>query len=75
MSKIRNIVLVCNSESLEKYQLLLGDGSELGVSIEYAIQDNPEGIPHAINTATQEKKYIPESYISVLKEVKVVNQS
>jgi glucose-1-phosphate thymidylyltransferase len=57
MSKIRNIVLVCNSESLDKYQLLLGDGSELGVGIEYAIQDNPEGIPHAINTATQEKKY------------------
>jgi len=57
MSKMRNIVLVCNSISLEKYQLLLGDGSEFGVNIEYAIQDNPEGIPHAINTATEKQKY------------------
>lgn len=57
MSKIRDIVLVCNNESLEKYQMLLGDGEEFGVNISYSIQEQPEGIPHAIYSTTKSLEY------------------
>ena len=57
MSKIKDIVIVCNNESLDKYQMLLNDGEEFGVNISYSLQDNPEGIPHAINAATKNSDY------------------
>ncbi len=57
MSKIKDIVIVCNQESLEKFQLLLNDGSEFGVNISYSVQEEPEGIPHAIYTATKNFDY------------------
>ena len=57
MSKIKDIVIVCNNESLDKYQMLLNDGEEFGVNISYSLQDNPEGIPHAINAATKNSNY------------------
>ena len=57
MSKIRDIVLVCNNESIEKYQLLLGDGEEFGINISYSIQEKPEGIPHAIYSTTKSLEY------------------
>ena len=37
--------------------MLLNDGEEFGVNISYSLQDNPEGIPHAINAATKNSDY------------------
>ena len=35
------------------YNDLLGNGKNLGININYSLQDSPEGIPHAINTALE----------------------
>ena len=47
LSKIREILLITNQEYLKFYQNVLGDGSILGMHIEYAIQDKPKGLADA----------------------------
>ena len=51
LSGIRKITLVCNPKDEVFYKDLLGSGESLGININYSLQDSPEGIPHAINTA------------------------
>jgi glucose-1-phosphate thymidylyltransferase len=45
---IREILLICNAEDVIFFQGLLGDGSELGLHISYAIQDSPDGIAQSL---------------------------
>ncbi len=45
---ITDIVLVTITESMEQFHSLLGNGSELGVSIEYAHQEGAGGIAEAL---------------------------
>lgn len=45
---ITDIVLVTITESEEQFRTLLGDGSELGVSIQYASQEGAGGIAEAL---------------------------
>jgi glucose-1-phosphate thymidylyltransferase len=47
-SGFRDIVLVSGASEIEQFARLLGDGSQWGISIEYAIQQNPHGIAHAL---------------------------
>ena len=44
---IREILLITNSNSIDAYTALLGDGSDYGVSINYKPQDKPVGIADA----------------------------
>lgn len=44
---IREICLISGPESLESYRALLGDGSQFGISIEYRVQEKPQGIAQA----------------------------
>jgi glucose-1-phosphate thymidylyltransferase len=48
---VREIALVCRPQDRENYQLLLGDGSSFGVSIDYFEQRTNDGIPAAIQEA------------------------
>ena len=64
LAKIKDITLICNPEDEVDYRNLLGDGEELGVNIKYSLQDSPEGIPHAINTALQVSNY--DRFMTVL---------
>ena len=57
LSGIRKITLVCNPKDEVLYKDLLGNGESLGISINYSLQDSPEGIPHAINTALDIKSF------------------
>ena len=41
---IREILIISNKETLPMYELLFGDGSHLGLSIQYAEQAAPKGI-------------------------------
>lgn len=41
---IKEILIVSNKETIPMYQLLFGDGSHLGLSISYVLQDAPNGI-------------------------------
>lgn len=44
---INEILIICNSEHLLQFKALLGDGSRLGLQLEYAIQDSPDGLAQA----------------------------
>lgn len=48
LAGVREIILICTKPDLPSYRNLLGDGSWLGISIEYVIQPKPEGIAQAI---------------------------
>lgn len=44
---IREILIISNEETIPLYKLLFGDGSQIGMKIEYAVQDAPNGIAEA----------------------------
>ena len=44
---IREILLISTPKDLSQYRRLLGDGSNLGIRIEYIEQENPRGLPEA----------------------------
>ena len=47
MADIREILVITTPEYSEQFQALLGDGSELGISLEYAVQPSPDGLAQA----------------------------
>ena len=47
LAGIREILLITNKDQIIFFQSLLGDGKLFGMKIEYAIQENPNGLPEA----------------------------
>jgi glucose-1-phosphate thymidylyltransferase len=45
---IREIIAVCDPNSVSAFEDLYGDGSSLGIDIRYIIQKEPKGIAHGI---------------------------
>ena len=41
---IKEILIISNKETIPLYEQLFGDGSQVGLKIEYAVQDAPNGI-------------------------------
>ncbi len=48
---VTEVLVISTEEDIAKYRSLLGDGSQLGLSIDYETQPNPGGIPQAISIA------------------------
>tara|TARA_B100000787_G_scaffold166249_1_gene151175 strand:+ start:136 stop:1008 length:873 start_codon:yes stop_codon:yes gene_type:complete len=44
---IREVLLITTEKDIDSYILLLGDGSQFGISIEYKIQKKPNGLAEA----------------------------
>ena len=47
LANIREILLISTPDDIGNYEKLLGDGSRIGVHIEYKIQDKPRGLADA----------------------------
>ena len=47
LSGIREILIITTSRDLSQYQALLGNGEKWGLSFEYIVQENPDGLAQA----------------------------
>lgn len=47
MADIREILIITTPEYNDQFRALLGDGSELGIRLEYAVQPSPDGLAQA----------------------------
>lgn len=47
MADIRDILIIATPEYRDQFQALLGDGSQLGIRLEYAVQPSPDGLAQA----------------------------
>ena len=63
LAGIREILLIVNEEDLKQYTTLLGNGSSLGIRIEFLIQEKPEGLPQAFVLA---EKFIGRDSVTLI---------
>lgn len=47
LANIRDILIISTPRDIEIFKNLLGDGKQLGIHLEYAIQENPRGLAEA----------------------------
>lgn len=47
LAGIKEILIISTSEDIKSYKKLLGDGSQLGLSFSYVVQERPEGLAQA----------------------------
>jgi glucose-1-phosphate thymidylyltransferase len=53
LSGVRKILLISSPRDIEGFKRLLGDGGQWGLSIQYAVQQRPEGIAQAFIVGQQ----------------------
>lgn len=63
LAGIKDILIITNPHEKHLFEKLLGDGKSLGISIEYAVQDKPRGIPDAFKIG---EKFIGEDNVCLI---------
>ncbi|GMN01958.1 glucose-1-phosphate thymidylyltransferase RfbA [Erythrobacter sp. MTPC3] len=51
LAGIRDILIITTPEDAEQFQRVLGDGSDFGIALSYAVQARPEGLAQAYHIA------------------------
>ena len=60
---IKDVLIISNKETIPWYELLFGNGSHLGLNIEYALQEAPNGIAEAFIIG---EKFIGDSDVTLI---------
>ncbi len=60
---IKDILIISNKETIPWYEQLFGDGSHLGLNIQYALQEAPNGIAEAFIIG---EKFIGDSPVTLI---------
>jgi glucose-1-phosphate thymidylyltransferase len=60
---IKEICLISTPEDIPRFQQLLGDGSRMGISVDYRVQPKPEGIAQAFLIA---ESFIGDSSVALI---------
>jgi glucose-1-phosphate thymidylyltransferase len=63
MAGISEILLICNAEDEANFRSILKDGSQWGIQISYAVQEEPRGIAEAFIIG---KKFIGEDSVALI---------
>ena len=63
LAQIKEVLIITTKQDLKNYKRLLGDGSHLGMRLEYKIQDSPNGIGHAFLIG---EKFIKNSNVCLI---------
>ena len=63
LAKIRDILIITNLNDINSFKTLLGDGRNLGIKINYAIQEKPNGIGEAFIIG---EKFIGKSSVALV---------
>jgi len=63
MAGIREVLIISTPVHLPMFEMLLGDGSELGMKIEYKIQEKPVGLADAFRLG---KEFIGDDTVSLI---------
>lgn len=63
LAGIRDIMIIATEQDVDRYEQLLGSGSDYGINLSYAVQPVPGGIPQAFIIASD---YIGEDKVSLI---------